>query len=103
MHPLFSSGLAALSVAVLVVIAWHFRRRQRGWPSRRQDYAWVLLHAGIAYMITCFLVQHFIFEVPYDKLLAKGYGEQQVNIAFAGAVWESLRSLLLMWTGKEVL
>jgi hypothetical protein len=48
-------------------------------------------------------VQHFVFEVPYDKLLAKGYGEQQVNVAFAGAVWESLRSLLLMWTGKEIL
>jgi hypothetical protein len=102
MHPLFSSGLAALLAAFLVTVAWHYRRQRRGWPSRRQDYAWVLLHAGVAYVVICFLVSHFVFEVPYDKILAKGYGEQQVNIAFAGAVWESLRSIAHMWTGKEV-
>jgi hypothetical protein len=103
MHAFLLSGLASLAFAALATIVWHYRRKRCGWPSRRQDYTWVFLHAGVVYVVACILVEHHVYKVPFDTLLANGYGDQQVNVAFAAAIFESLRALLNMWTGEDVL
>src|ERR1051325_10262497 len=93
------SGWASLIFAILVTIAWHFRRTKLGLDRRQQDYLWAFLHGGIIYVMGALILVHNVDHVPFADILKKGFGETQVNIAFLGALFEALWGLWDMWLG----
>jgi hypothetical protein len=99
MHAVFFSGPTSVLAAALVAGVWHFRRSHRKWDFRKSDYAWVFLQGGVAYVMTVFLIEHFWFGTEYSKILERNFGGPQINVAFIGALWESLKSVWDLWWG----
>jgi hypothetical protein len=99
MHALFFSGPISAVAGGLIVAIWHFRRSHRKWDFRKSDYAWVFFQGGVAYVMAVFLIEHFWFGTEYVEILKRSFGGTQVTVAFAGALWEALKSLWDLWWG----
>ena len=100
MHQIFVYGPTSAVAAFAIVAIWHWRRSHRRWRFRKSDYAWVFFQSGIAYVMTIILIEHFYFDVSYIQIVSRNFGHSQISMAFAGALWEALKSLWEMCLGN---
>lgn len=100
MREILLSSAASLAFATLVLIIWHFRCRRRRWVKKKADYVWAFIDGGITYVMAALLIEHNLNGSSYSQILAHGFGEPQVNVAFIGALFEATWALWDMWNGN---
>lgn len=93
------TGLGPLIVASLSVGVWHWRRKKQNYPRRKPDYVWAFIDGGIAYVMSVLLIVHYWSGETYSQELVNGFGDTQVTIAFASALFESIWAFVDMWNG----
>jgi hypothetical protein len=96
------NSATSLFFGLAVAGVWHLRCRHRGWPSRRQDYVWAFIEGGVAYVMVALLIGRYYFDISYATTLTYGFGETQINVAFLGALYESVHGLFDLWNGDGI-
>lgn len=92
-----------LAFAFLVVLAWDFRCKRKRWRRRKIEYVWAFVDGGISYVMAAIVIAHNGYDMKFSDILATGFGDTQVNLAFIGALFEAIWSLWDMWNGDGVM